>query len=180
MLLIGSKLPSFSAPTITDGEISTITDADLLGSYTLIFFYGLDFSFVCPGEIHSLQNALPEFEKRNTRVIAVSVDSIYTHAKWLATPQSLAGIQGTKFTLVSDMSHKLSKALNVYDDEQGFSLRASFITDEENIVQYASANSFAFGRSIKELLRNIDAIQSIKSGTEQFCPVNWKMETKPR
>lgn len=170
MLIVGTRIPPFSADAIADGKIVKISDKDLLGSYTLLFFYGLDFSYLCPGEVHSLQDSLKEFEERNTKVFAISVDSIYTHGKWLKTPRAKLGIAGTRFTLVSDMSQKLSRAFEVLDEEHGHSLRASFITDEENTIQYGSANSVAFGRSIKELLRVIDAIKSVKNGTLEFCP----------
>ena len=174
MLLIGSKIPSFKATgiNIKDGEVS-VSDTDLLGQYTLLFFYSLDFSYVCPTEILALEKNREEFAKRNTKVIAISVDSIYTHARWLKMPHSRMGIEGVSFTLISDMSQKLSRAFQVFDEESGHSLRASFIVDEENIVQYGASNSFAFGRSIQEILRVIDAIQFVKTsgGT---CPLNWR------
>ncbi len=172
MLLIGSKIPPFTATAVKNKEEITITDKELLGHYSLLFFYSLDFSFICPGEILALDRNLPEFAKRNTDVIAISVDSIYTHKQWLATPRSAMGIEGVQLTLISDMSQKLSRGLQVFDEETGHSLRASFIIDEDNIIQYGASNLFAFGRSIKEILRVIDAIQFVKT-TGGNCPLNW-------
>lgn len=174
MLLIGSKIPAFSAEAVTKEKRYVITHTDLLGSYTLLFFYALDFSYVCPGEVNALQDKLEEFTRRGCKVIAASVDSIYTHNKCLNTERNKLGVSGVTFPLISDMSHKLSKAFSVLDKNKGISLRASFIIDEENTIQYGSANSVAFGRSIGELIRLLDAIQSIRNGTEQYCEVNWK------
>lgn len=172
MLLIGSKIPGFTATAVRKNEEITITDKDLLGHYSLLFFYGLDFSFICPGEILALDKNLPEFAKRNTDVIAISVDSIYTHKHWLSTPRSQMGIEGANLTLISDMSQKLSRGMQVFDEELGHSLRSTFIIDEDNIIQYGSSNLFAFGRSIVEILRVIDAIQFVKT-TGGNCPLNW-------
>lgn len=172
MLLIGTKIPEFTVKAIIGGEFVEVSDKDLLGSYTLLFFYANDFSPVCPSELHALQDNMGEFDKRKVRVIAISVDSNYTHKKFLSTPPALSGIKGAAFALVSDMSQRLSKAFKFLDAEHGCALRASFLVDEENIIQYGSANSVAFGRSIRELLRLIDAIQLIKSGVP-YCPGNW-------
>lgn len=177
MLLIGSKIPAFTATGIRQGHIVSLTDQDLLGHYTLLFFYGLDFSSVCPGEILALERNLAEFTKRNTEIIAISVDSIYTHRRWLTTSHARMGIEGVSFTLISDMPQKLSRSMQVFDEDKGHSLRASFVVDEENIVQYGASNLFAFGRSINELLRVIDAIQFVKT-TGGFCPLNWHRQSK--
>ncbi len=177
MLLIGSKIPPFTATAIKNMKEITFSDESLLGHYTLLFFYGLDFSYVCPTEILALEKNLGEFAKRNTEVIAISVDSIYTHSRWLHTPHSQMGIEGVTFALVSDMSQKLSRALQVFDEDSGHSLRSSFILDENNVIQYGASNSFAFGRSIPELLRVIDAIQFVKT-TGGNCPLNWHRPKK--
>lgn len=174
---LGTPAPAFFAHAIKNGKVTTISEKDLLGKYSLLFFYALDFSFVCPGELHALEDNAAEFEKRNTEIYAISIDSIYTHSKWLEKPRSESGILGTSFTLVSDIAQKMAHAFEVLDHEQGFTLRASFVLDENNIIQYAQANSFAFGRSVKELLRVIDAIQYVHT-TGEFCPVNWMPNKK--
>jgi peroxiredoxin 2/4 len=173
MIIIGKKCPSFSAPAVVNNQITTITDADLQGHYTLLFFYAVDFSAVCPSEVYALQSKIEEFNKRNVTIIAISVDSIYTHMAWLRWPREKGGIQGTQFALVSDATHELSKMFGVFDYDQALSFRGTFLIDENLIVQYGSVNNMAFGRSTGEILRTIDAIQFAATHGVS-CPANWQ------
>ncbi len=173
MIIIGKKCPSFSVPSVLNNEIKIITDADLQGHYTLLFFYAVDFSAVCPGEVYALQENIEEFKKRNVTILAVSVDSIYTHMAWLRWPRDKGGIQGTEFALISDATHELSKTFGVFDYDQALSLRGTFLIDEKLIVQYGSVNNMAFGRSTHEILRTIDAIQYAATHGVS-CPANWQ------
>src|SRR5262245_33603094 len=108
MIIVGSPAPDFVAEAVVDGAIGSASLLQHRGSYVLLFFYPNDFSFVCPSELHALQRQLPEFRKRNVDVLAASVDSVYTHAAWLATPRSEGGIEGTTFTLISDQNQQIS------------------------------------------------------------------------
>ena len=172
MIIVGSRSPDFTADAVVGGVAGTVSLQQYRGKYVLLFFYPADFSYVCPSELHALQRHLPEFHDRNVEVVAVSVDSVHTHMAWLATPPSEGGIGGTTFTLVSDTNQRLSRAYGVLDEASGAAFRGVFIIDREGIVQYGSLNTLAFGRSIQELLRVIDAVQYTESHG-QVCPANW-------
>ncbi len=173
-LIVGKQSPEFLAEAVVDGQVVKINSLDFYGSYVLFFFYESDFSFVCPTEMHALQAALPEFAKRNVKIIGVSVDSVQTHLAWLAVPRDKGGIQGITFTLLSDVTRKLSRAYGVYDEVNGVSLRGTFFADKLGIVQYGAVNSLSVGRNIDELLRVIDAIQFTEKYGE-LCPIDWQL-----
>lgn len=173
MIIIGKPCPPFSAPAVVNLEIKTLTEQNLKGHYTLLFFYAVDFSAVCPTEIYSLQKYLEEFKKRNVEIICISVDSIYTHLAWLKTPKSNGGIEGTTFTLLSDLAQTISKSFGVFDESQGLSYRGTFLLDENLIIRYGAVNNMAFGRSTQEILRTIDAIIYTRTN-KMACPANWK------
>lgn len=173
MNIVGSPCPVFKADAVQNNQIITITQEDLRAHYTLFFFYPVDFSFVCPTELHALQKNAQEFEKRRVDVIAISVDSVYTHLAWLRVPPEKGGIKGFSFKLLSDLPNNLSKAFGVFDPDQGLANRGTFLIDENLIVQYGAINNKTFGRSIPEILRIIDAIQfAAVHGVS--CPANWK------
>lgn len=173
MIIVGSLCPSFTAQMVWKDKISDITDQDLRSHYTLLFFYAVDFSLVCPTELRSLQAHAQDFKERNVDVIAVSVDSVYTHIAWLKTPSDKNGIEGFSFKLLSDQPNTLSKQFGVFDPELGLSNRGTFFIDKELIVQYGEVNNKAFGRSIPEILRVIDAIQFVET-YGLSCPANWQ------
>lgn len=170
--IIGKRSPEFVADAIVMGNVARINSLDFYGKFLLFFFYESDFSFVCPTEMHALQEALPEFNKRNVEVVAASVDPIQTHIAWLKTPRSLGGIEGTTFTMISDVHKTLTKAYYIFDEERGCSLRGTFIADKEGIVQYGAVNTLEIGRNIPDLLRIIDAIQFTETHGE-LCPMDW-------
>jgi peroxiredoxin (alkyl hydroperoxide reductase subunit C) len=178
MNLIGKKLPSFNVQAIEKDRMFTLTDADLLGSYSVLFFYPLDFTFVCPTEIHALQEKMAEFEKRGARVLAISVDSIHAHRAWLHTPKAQGGIAGVTYTLVSDMQRSLARSCDVLDEEEGVALRGTFIVDTDNVVQHATVNNLSFGRNIDEIIRMIDAMQFVEKNGDHVCPANWSQGAK--
>jgi len=174
---INQVIPPFSTRAIVNKSIVTLSNIDFIGHYSLFFFYAMDFSFVCPSEIHALQDNLAEFKKRDVKVVGISVDSVYTHMAWVETPREKGGVKGISFPLLSDSTQEMSSQFGVLDQSEGISLRASFIADPEGIIQYASVNTIAIGRSIKELLRVTDAIQFSKEHG-QVCPANWKPGSK--
>jgi len=158
---------------IWNDKISTLTHEDLKGHYSLFFFYAVDFSLVCPTEIFALQDAIEEFNKREIEIIAISIDSVYTHAAWLRAPREKGGVAGVSFKMVSDIRHIISKNFGVYDEKQALALRGSFLIDPQLKIQYGAINNMAFGRSVPELLRAIDAIQFVATHGLS-CPANWR------
>jgi len=173
MSLIGKKAPLFHVQALKNGSITALNNNDLLGRYTVLFFYPLDFTFVCPTEIHALQAKVDAFKKRGADVYAISVDSIHTHRAWANTPRSKGGIEGVSFTLLSDIHKSMTQSFDVLDEDEGVSLRATFILDQDNVVQHASVNNLSFGRNIDEIIRTLDAIIFVEDNGENVCPANW-------
>lgn len=178
MTLIGKQAPAFTVQAFQNNQTTTVSDSDLRGSYSVLFFYPLDFTFVCPTEIHALQEKIGEFEQRGTNVYAISVDSVHAHRAWANTPKNKGGIQGVTYTLLSDMQRTLARAFDVLDEEEGVALRGTFILDKENVIQHASINNLSFGRNIDELVRMIDAIQFVEKNGDHVCPANWSQGKK--
>ena len=187
-VLVGKKAPSFkAAAVINGGEIVQEFSLDqYLGKkYVVMFFYPADFTFVCPTEIVAFQDKLDDFEKRNTAVIGVSVDSEFSHWKWLQTEKKDGGIKGVKFPLVADFSKTISENYDVlagsYDyDENGnvsFSgtpqaYRGLFLIDKTGQVRHQLVNDMPLGRSVEEAIRMVDALQFFEENGE-VCPANW-------
>lgn len=171
MVTVGKKAPQFTAQAVVNEEIKEISLSDYPDFYKVIIFYPLDFTFVCPTELHALQNKLQEFAKRNVLVVAISVDSVYSHLAWLSTPKSKGGIQGIQYPLISDLHKEIATAYGVLD-ESGVALRGTFILDRENIVQCAMINNLPLGRNVDEILRLVDAMQHVEKHGD-VCPANW-------
>lgn len=174
---IGHKVQPFKATSVLDNEIKHISLDDFPDKYKVIFFYPLDFTFVCPTEIHAFQDSLNEFKSRNCEVIGASVDSAYSHLAWLKTPKSKGGIEGINFHLISDINKKLSNDFGVLDEEKGVALRGLFILDKNNVIQHASINNLGLGRNIDEVLRLLDALCHHEKYGE-VCPANWTVGKK--
>ncbi len=174
MIKIGKQAPDFSCEAVVNGQIKHVSLADYSGGYKLLFFYPLDFTFVCPTELHALQDNLEQFKQRNVHVLAISVDSAHTHMAWLNTPKISGGIQGVTFPVLSDIHKSIAKNYDVLNEEFGISLRGVFLLDEKNVVQYASINNFALGRNVSELLRVVDSLTHVEKHGE-VCPANWNV-----
>lgn len=170
---VGRKAPDFEAECVVKGEFKKIKLSDYKGKWVVLFFYPLDFTFVCPTEIIAFQDCLEEFKKRNAEVLTVSVDSKYTHLAWLNTPQKDGGIQGVEYPVISDLKREISRAYGVYSEENGVALRGLFIIDPDGIIQHQTVNNLAVGRSVDETLRLLDAFQYVKK-TGEVCPANWE------
>lgn len=170
--IVGKKAPDFSAQAIINGEIKHVSLSDYQNFYKLLVFYPLDFTFVCPTELHELQAQLDKFTQLNVVVMAISVDSVYAHLAWLSNPKELGGIQGITYPLVSDINKTIARDYDVLD-ESGVALRGAFIIDHNNIIQCALINNFPIGRSVDEMLRLIEAVQHVEKYGE-VCPVNWQ------
>ena len=174
---VQKKAPDFKAEAVVDGEFKTVSLEDYKGKYVVLFFYPLDFTFVCPTELHAFQERLSEFESRNTQVIGVSVDSKFSHYAWLNTPKSKGGIEGVKYPLVADLTKEISKNYGVLLEDAGVALRGLFLIDREGIVRHITINDLPLGRNIDEVLRLIDALQYTEEHGE-VCPANWEKGKK--
>lgn len=170
-MLVGKQAPLFSCKAAINGQIQEVSLEQFQGMRVL-FFYPSDFTFVCPTELHAFQDALPEFEKRKTTVLGVSVDSAYCHCAWLEQPKEEGGIKGIAYPLLSDCTKSISRAYDVLNEEEGIAYRGLFIIDQNRIIQSAHINNVTLGRNIDEILRLIDAIRFVQEHGE-VCPANW-------
>jgi len=143
------------------------------GKMAVLFFYPLDFTFVCPSEIIALDKKMSDFDARNTEVYAISVDSVFTHHAYKETLVDKGGIGKVKFTMLSDLTKNISRAYEVLTDD-GVALRGTFIIDKLGIIRHQSTNDLPFGRNIDEILRLIDAIIFQAENPGDVCPANWR------
>lgn len=175
-VLVGRQAPDFTEPAVMgNGEI--VNEFNLLesikGKYGLIFFYPLDFTFVCPSELIALDKRYDEFKKRNVEVIAVSIDSHFAHNAYRQTPVDKGGIGPVRYTMVSDKKHAICKSYGVQHPEAGVAFRASFVIDTKGMVRSQMVNDLPIGRNVDELLRIVDAVQFNEEHGE-VCPAGWK------
>jgi peroxiredoxin (alkyl hydroperoxide reductase subunit C) len=176
--LVGKEAPGFDAKAVVDGKIvEGFSLKDLQGKKVLLFFYPLDFTFVCPTELHAFQEKLEEFEKKNCQVIGCSVDSVFTHLAWLKTPKSKGGIEGVDYPLLSDLNKLIAERYGVLIREEGIALRGLFLIDEKGIVRHQVVNDLPLGRSVDEALRMLDALIFFEKHGE-VCPANWRQGNK--
>jgi len=171
-VLVGRQAPDFSSDAVVDGQFKTVSLSDYKGKYVVLFFYPLDFTFVCPTELHAFQAKLDEFKSRNAEVVGVSVDSKFSHFAWLNTPVKAGGIEGVKYPLVSDLNKTISADYDVLVEGAGIAYRGLFLIDKEGIVQHQVVNALGLGRNIDEALRVLDALQFSEEHGE-VCPANW-------
>lgn len=171
---VGQVAPDFKATAVLDQEFKTIKLSDYRGKYVVLFFYPLDFTFVCPTEIIAFSERYEEFKKLNTEVLGASVDSEFSHLAWVQTDRKSGGLGDIKYPLVADIKKEISSAYNVLDPEAGIALRGLFIIDKEGVIQHATINNLAFGRSVDETLRTLQAIQYVQSHPDEVCPAGWK------
>jgi len=173
-VLVTQVAPDFTAPAVmADGTIKeNFRLSDLRGKYVVIFFYPLDFTFVCPSEILAHNNRLGEFKERDVEVIGVSVDSQYSHYAWRNTPVASGGIGVIGFPLVADLNHEITRAYGI-EHPDGVALRASFLIDKNGVVQHQVVNNLPLGRAVEEMLRMVDALQFTEEHGE-VCPAGWQ------
>jgi peroxiredoxin (alkyl hydroperoxide reductase subunit C) len=175
-VLVGREAPDFSAAAVLDD--GTIVDEfnfkqQIKGKYAVLFFYPLDFTFVCPSELIAFDHRLDEFKKRNVEVVGCSIDSHYTHNAWRNTPVNEGGIGPVGYPLVADLNHAICKAYDVETPDGNVAYRGSFLIDKEGIVRHQVVNDLPLGRNIDEMLRMIDALQFNETHGE-VCPAGWK------
>jgi peroxiredoxin 2/4 len=176
--LVCKQAPDFKEKAVIGKKI--VDDFSLMhyrGKYVVLFFYPLDFTFVCPTELHAFQEALEEFEKRNTQVIGCSVDSAYSHHAWLSTPKAKGGIEGIDYPIISDINKTIAEDYGVLVPGEGIAYRGLFLIDKEGIVRHQLVNDLPLGRSVSEVLRTIDALQHFEQHGE-VCPANWTVGKK--
>nr|YP_007878248.1 thiol-specific antioxidant protein [Calliarthron tuberculosum]AGA63859.1 thiol-specific antioxidant protein [Calliarthron tuberculosum] len=172
-LQVGQPAPSFTAMSVYDQEFKLIKSKDYIGKYVVLFFYPLDFTFVCPTEITAFSDLYNDFAEINTEVLGVSVDSEYAHLAWLQTQRDDGGLGDLNYPLISDLTKSISQSYNVLTSE-GKALRGLFIIDTKGILQHSIVNNLDFGRNVDETLRTLKAIQYVQSHPDEVCPANWQ------
>ena len=170
---VSQKAPDFSAEAYVNGEFKKISLSDYKGKKVVLFFYPLDFTFVCPTEILAFSDRLEEFRKRNTEVIGVSVDSQFTHRAWAQLDRSEGGIKGVNYPLLADISKKIARDYGVLMEDAGIALRGLFMINKDGDLKHATINHLDLGRNVDEVLRLLDAIDYSEQHGE-VCPANWK------
>ena len=162
---IGHPAPNFIAPAYRDGDVhKKVSLKEFRGKWVLLFFYPLDFTFVCPTELIHLGEMQEEFEKNNCQILGISIDSVYSHEAWAKADKRIGNI---KFPMISDLTKEISKHYGILHEE-GMSLRGAFIIDQNGILQSMTINNLPVGRNPEELLRTLKAFQ-----TGDLCPVGW-------
>jgi len=179
-VLVGRKAPDFTAPAVL-GDGSIVDDYNfstaVKGKYAVVFFYPLDFTFVCPSELIAFDHRLDEFKKRNVEVIGVSIDSHFTHNAWRNTPVDQGGIGPVGYTLVADMTHGICQGFDVQTPDGAVAFRGSFLIDRDGVVRHQVVNDLPLGRNIDEMLRMVDALQFTEEHGE-VCPAGWHQGEK--
>lgn len=178
-VLVGKEAPDFTAEAVVNGkDFKELTLSDFRGKkHVVLFFYPLDFTFVCPTELHAFQEKVAEFEALNTEVIGVSVDSKFSHFAWLNTPKSQGGIEGVKYPLVADLNKTISRDYDVLLEGAGVAFRGLFLIDKNGVVQHQVVNNLPLGRSVDEAVRMVKALQFFEKNGE-VCPANWNEGSK--
>ena len=177
-VLVSRSAPNFKTTAVMpDKTFAEISLEDYRGKYVVLFFWPLDFTFVCPTEIIAFSEAAGEFEKLGAQILGCSVDSPYTHLAWLETPRTSGGLGGVRFPLLSDLLKSISADYGVLLPEQGVALRGLFVIDREGIVQHELVNNLSLGRNVAEALRTLKELQFTEKYGE-VCPANWD-EGKP-
>lgn len=175
-ILVGRKAPDFTvAAVLGNGEIVDKFNLHehIRGKYGLVFFYPLNFTFVCPSELIALNHRIDEFKKRNVEVVAVSIDSQFSHNAYRNTPVDKGGIGPVQFTMAADVAHSISVAYGVQHPEAGIAFRGAFVIDNHGVVRSQTVNDLPIGRNVDELIRTIDAVQFFEEHGE-VCPAGWK------
>ncbi|MBU2920310.1 peroxiredoxin [Winogradskyella psychrotolerans] len=192
MALVGREFPNLDVNAMNDMgdtfKVNVLEEARNNNKKVVLFWYPKDFTFVCPTELHAFQAALGEFEKRNTLVIGASCDTAEVHFAWLSTSKDNGGIEGVTYPILADSNRNLASALGIldifneqFDEETGLvtvegdnvTYRATYIIDEEGIIQHESINNMPLGRNVNEYLRIIDALTHVQEKGE-VCPANWE------
>lgn len=172
-VLVQQAAPEFEAQAVmADGSFQSVKLSDYRGKYVCLFFYPLDFTFVCPTEIIAFSDRIADFEKLDVQVLGVSVDSHYSHLAWRQVARTEGGIGDIKYPLVADLNKKIAESYDVLLGG-GIALRGLFLIDKDGIVRHQVVNDLPLGRSVDEALRMVEALQFFEKNGE-VCPANWK------
>ncbi|CAF0921930.1 unnamed protein product [Adineta steineri] len=170
---ISKPAPTFDGIAVINGEMKEISLSDFKDKYLVLLFYPLDFTFVCPTEIIAFSDRIQEFKSINTEIVAISVDSQFTHLAWINTPREQGGLGKIQIPLLSDLTHQISKDYGVYLQDVGHALRGLFIIDGRGILRQITMNDLPVGRSTDETLRLLQAFQYTDKHGE-VCPAGWR------
>jgi len=173
-VLVAREAPDFSAPAVMPNGIieEQFKLSDLRGRYAVLFFWPLDFTFVCPTEILAHDHRIAQFKERRVEVVGISIDSQFTHFAWRNMPVKEGGIGPVQFPIVADINHAITRAYGI-EHPDGVALRASFLIDKAGIVQHQVVNNLPLGRNVDEMLRMVDALQFTEEHGE-VCPAGWQ------
>ncbi|KAI6206602.1 hypothetical protein M3Y94_00931200 [Aphelenchoides besseyi] len=169
---IGKPAPEFETEAVVDGDFKTVKLSDYKGKYVVLFFYPLDFTFVCPTEIIAFSEAVDQFKKLDVAVLAASTDSKYSHLAWINQPRKHGGLGEMKIPVLSDTNHQLSRDYGVLKEDEGIAYRGLFIIDPKGILRQITVNDLPVGRSVEETLRLVQAFQFVDKHGE-VCPAGW-------
>jgi len=176
-VLVNRPAPDFKAPAVLgDGTLGELKLSDLRGKPVVLFFWPLDFTFVCPSEIIAHDHRLAEFQARGVQLVGISIDSQFTHFAWRNTPVNQGGIGPVGFPIVADINHEIVRAYGV-EHQDGVAFRASFLIDKNGVVQHQTINNLPLGRNVDEMVRLVDALQFHEEHGE-VCPAGWKKGDK--
>ena len=175
--IVGRKAPEFALEGVLNGKFHTYRLSDYKGKWVVLFFYPLDFTFVCPTEILAFSDRLGEFRKLGAEVLGASVDSKWSHLAWTEKPREEGGIKSLAYPLLEDLKKELAEEYGVLDEAGAVALRGLFLIDPDGIVQHATINNNSVGRSVDETLRVLQAFQYVSEHGE-VCPADWKPGTK--
>ena len=177
-VLVNKQAPDFTAAAVLgDGSIvDAFQLSSLRGKYVVLFFWPLDFTFVCPSEIIAHNNRMDKFRELGVEVVGVSIDSQFTHHAWRSTPVETGGIGAVEFTMVADVKHEITRAYGI-EHEDGVALRASFLIDRAGVVQHQVVNNLPLGREVDEMVRLVEALQFTEEHGE-VCPAGWRKGQK--
>lgn len=177
-VLVGKQAPDFTATAVFgNNEMKPLKLSEFKGKYVVMFFYPLDFTFVCPSELIAFDHRLDEFKQRGVEVIGISIDSQFTHLAWKNTPIEKGGIGQVQYPLVADVKHEICRAYDVEFEPAGVAFRGSFLIDKNGIVRHQVVNDLPLGRNVDEMLRMVDALQFTEEHGE-VCPAGWQKGKK--
>ncbi|MFH1209456.1 MAG: redoxin domain-containing protein [archaeon] len=170
-MIINKKAPDFKEDAFIDNEIKKISLSDYKGKWIVLFFYPADFTFICPTELGELANNYETFKKLNAEIISVSVDTAFVHKAWHDNSDTIKKI---KFPMLADPARRVTTSYDTLIEEEGLSLRATFLIDPEGIIKAFEFHDNNLGRSIHELIRKLEAADFVSKHKGQVCPINWE------
>lgn len=171
MVKINQKFPEFTSQAFHEGEIKKVNSNDYKGKWLIIMFYPEDFTFICPTELGDFADKYEQIKSMNTEVLSVSTDTAFVHKAWHDASETIKKI---KFPMIADPTGKICKSFGTYIEDEGISLRATFIIDPEGNLKFYEIHDNSIGRSVNEILRKLKAAQYVNSHEGEVCPVNWE------